>query len=62
MAHIIYLGFKENRKKKYHLLAVVLVSSIYFRTRLSISYLIVIGIECLPLCSSYCIRLYTVTL
>lgn len=44
------------------LFAVKLVSSMYFLTLLNISYLIVIGTECLPLCSSYCIKLYTVTL
>lgn len=54
---------KELKKLCYHFLfAVKLVSSMYFLTLLSMSSLIVMGIECFPLCSSYCIKLSTVTL
>ncbi len=42
--------WKSYKKVQYHFLLVPLMSSMYFLTRLSMSYLMVMGIECLPLC------------
>lgn len=46
----VKFAWKSYKKVKYHFLVVPLVSSMYFLTLLSMSYRMVIGIECLPLC------------